>query len=238
MKNYLLAALVLGLFTMQSCKKETASTPFCKATYWGLTGQGFTLVYDEAGFIKKNTLTDGTYYEFTQTGSLLVRQRYNSAGVPMGSSETQVVNSLGYVTVAPRSSDTSFYSYNADGRLAEFTRRNDTIISRLVFNYRDGDLLNAVEYRQDSTVKTTIDFEYYTDRENHSNLNINYDLMDSRFGKPAKHFLKRITKGTNNVLSNTNIYYTFDEQGSATQAQVISQPDNYVSNLTFNYSCE
>ncbi len=239
MKNYLLAILAVGLIATQSCKKETASTPFCTATYWGLGSESYTLVYDAAGFIKKNTLADGSYYESTQTGSLVVRQKFSSGGVPVGSSETQVVNSSGYVTIAPNASDTGFFSYNTDGRLTEYIRRNDTVISRVVFAYSGGDMLTGIEYRKDSTIKSTLLFEYYTDLENHSNLNVQYDLLDSRFGKPAKHFLKRITRGTSsNELSYTNLFYTFNEQGAATSLQVISQPDNFVNNFTFNYSCQ
>ncbi len=220
-------------------QKRNCNYPFCKATYWGLGSQSYTLVYDAAGFTKKNTLSDASYYEFTQTGSLLLRQKFNSAGVPVGSSETQVVNSAGYLTIVPSSSDTSFYSYNTDGRLTEYTRRDDTIKSRFVFTYSNGDLVSGIEYRKDSTVKSTILFEYYTDRENHSNLNVHYDLLDSRMGKPAKHFLKRISRSnSSNELSYTNLYYTFNEQGSATGLQVISQPDNYVNDFVFTYSCE
>lgn len=239
MKNYLpaLAALLL-LTTQYSCKKEDSGVTYCRVTSWGTDYETFDYTYDNAGFVKRATLSTGNYLDYTQTGNVLVRQAYTSSGVPTGNSISYTVNSQGYFTAMPSGSDTIYLSYNQAGQMTEFTRRNDTILSRVVITYQDGDALSAIEYRNDSTVKSTSTFEFYTNRENHSNLNILYDILDNRMGKPCKHFIKRQTQSNSSGnLSYTNFYYTFDDNGNPTALQVVSQPSNNVTNINFTYSC-
>ncbi len=239
MKNYLLVIAVFTILVSQnSCKKETTPTQFCKATKWSIGSQSIAYIYDASGFIKKATGLDGSYSDYTQSGNLLTRQSYSSAGLPTGTI-TLTVNDAGYVIFDASNPDTMLYKYNSEGQLSEFVRRQDTVKSRVVISYNGGDIQNIIEYKADSTIKSTKVYEYYTDRENNTNLNISYDLIDSRFGKPAKHFVKRITTGTSsNTLSYTYLTYTFDDRGSATKVQIVNQPDNYVTDITFDYSCE
>ncbi len=239
MKNYILAfAAFIILSTQSSCKKETVSVLFCQVTSWAFGPQSFTFTYDEAGFVKRTTLATGDYYDYTQTGNKVVRQSYTSTGIAVGSPVTYTVNSAGYFIVTPNSSDTTYISYDSEGHLTEYTRRNDTVITRTVYTYQDGDALTAIEYYGDSSIKTTNVYEYYTERENHSNLHILFDLLDNRFGKPTKHFLKSVTKSSSGTISTTNFSYAFDEEGNATSLKVVTQPDNSVNDILFTYHCK
>lgn len=238
MKN--LFYVVIGLvfvFGQYSCKKDKENTKFCKLTSWSSPSVSFNYTYDDNGFVKRGTIANGTYYEYTQTANVLQRQGYTAAGVPSGSPAFYQLYNSGLIAAIPNSSDTTFLFYNNDQQLSEVQRRNDTIISRTVISYVDGDATNAVEYRSDSSVRSISTYAYYNDKENHTNLSLLFDILDSRYGKPCKHHIKSITQSSSGSFSTNNFFYTFDSDGNPVKLQLLGQPSNSVNNLDFSYSC-
>lgn len=237
MKNLFLALIALAwVATQSSCKKEE-SPSFCQVSSWGLGTITYNLTYDDRGFVKRTWVNNSGYVEYSLNGAQLTRQGYDSTGTPTGSVSHSFVNSMGYYAIVPNSADTTFFTYNADGHLTEMMKRNDTFVSRTEFIYENGDITQAVSYNYDSTVSSTIVFEYYTDRVNNTNLYLLYDLLDSRYGKPTTHYVKSAIESRNGSIQYSNFSYTFDDAGKATHLRLINQPDNDVIDIDFNYLC-
>lgn len=236
---YAIAALAIFVLFQSSCKKE-AETLTCRLASWQAGSQAYMYTYNSKGFIERASVsTSGSYILYTQNGSILTRQAYDSTGAPIGSPVTTVVNSDGYYSMAFGSIDTTFFTYNADGQILTYTRRNDTLISQSLFTYDNGDMVKAVSLKSDSSVNSVVTYEYYTDRVNKSNLNLSFDILDPRYGKPNRHFLKRsINSNSSGDISYGNFFYTFDENGNAVTAQIINQPSNSITDVVFTYRCE
>ena len=236
---YAIAILAVIVLFQSSCKKEEEALA-CKLASWQTGSQGYMYTYNSQGFIERMSVsTSSSYVMYTQNGSILTRQAFDSTGAPIGSPVTAMVNSDGYYSMTFGSVDTSLFTYNADGQLLTYTRRNDTIVSRSLFTYENGDIVKAINLRSDSSVSSISTYEYYTDKVNRSNLNLFSDILDSRYGKPSRHFLKRTTtSNSSGDISYGNFYYTFDENGNAVSAQLINQPSNTINDIVFTYSCE
>lgn len=240
MRTYYSAlAFILIVLFQSSCKKDK-ETLTCRVASWSSGSQTYFYTYDSRGFIERMSLsTTSNYLVYTQNGNILTRQAYDSTGAPTGSTVTSVVNSEGYYSMIPGSSDTTFLSYNADGQLLSVVRRNDTLINQTLLTYENGDMVRAVSLRSDSSVSSINTYEYYTERANNSNLLITFDLLDSRYGKPSRHFLKSSTSSNSSGdIDITTFYYTYDDNGNAVSLQLIRQPDNSISNIQFTYNCE
>lgn len=239
MSKYLsIAVAVFFIFSQYSCKKDKVALE-CKLASWQYGSQSYFFTYNNAGFIERLSISgSSTYIVYTQSGNQLTRQGYDSTGAPVGSPAISYVNSSGYYSMVPGSSDTTFITYNADGQLLTYVRRNDTIVSQTSFTYENGDVVQAVSLKSDSSVNSITTYEYYTDRVNNSNLNISFDLLEPRYGKPNRHFVKRSTaSNSSGDITYTSFYYTFDENGNATTAQLVFQPSNTINNLSFVYTC-
>lgn len=230
-------ALCLLVTLQYSCKKDKDQTKFCNLTTMVANTQTRTFTYGPDGYLTRLNYNPTLYTTFARSGNTLNGQSYN-AGVPIGSPTVWTIDDAGRLTMVPGSSDTSFYKYNNSGQLIELTRRNDTIISRNVFTYVKGDAISSVEYNKDSVAIATRNYDYYTDYENRTNINILYDVLDNRYGVPSKHYLKQIRQSRNGDISYSDFYYTFDDDGTAKTLQIVSQPTNYISNLSFNYDCK
>jgi len=238
MKNLLLALVALAwVATQSSCKKDD-SPSFCQVTRWSTGTYGYNFTYDDQGFVKRLWVNTSGYVEYTQTGDQLTRQGYDSTGTPSNPPTVTFINSKGYYSIIPNGADTTFLTYNAQGHLTETMRRNDTFISRSELFYEKGDVTQMISYNYDSTINSTIVFDYYTDRVNNTNLYLLFDLLDSRYGKPTTHYVKTATESRNGSIRYSNFSYTFDNDGKATNVRLINQPDNDVVNIDLNYQCE
>ncbi len=241
MKKVIRALSLLGLISgmllfMNSCKKDN-SRLVCLVNHWQTNTTSINFSYDDAGFVKRMWINSSGYLEYTQSGNRVTRQNYDSTGTPTGSSAYYYVNSAGYYSLIPGGSDSTFISYNGDGQMTEFMRRDDTLKSRSGFTFENGDAIQMVSYGTDSAVTGTTIYEYYTERVNNSNLNLMFDLLDSRYGKPNKHFVKSSTESKSGNITYTNFSYTFDDNGNVTHARLITQPSNHVTDIDFTYQC-
>lgn len=236
---YAIALLALIVLFQSSCKKEEEALA-CKLASWQVGSQTYMYTYNSQGFIERMSVSNSSsYVVYTQNGSILSRQAFDSTGAPIGSPVTAMVNSDGYYSMTFGSVDTSLFTYNADGQLLSYTRRNDTIISQSVFTYENGDMTKAINLRSDSSVSSISTYEYYTDKLNRSNLNLFSDILDGRYGKPSRHFLKHSTSSNSSGnISYANFYYTYDENGNAVAAQIINLPSNSITDVVFSYLCD
>ncbi len=238
-KYYSALALLLLVLFQSSCKKDTEVLT-CRLTSWQVSGQEFYYTYNSQGFVERMSVSSSSnYVVYTQSGNLLTSQGYDSTGSAIGSPTVRQVNSEGYYSMIPNTSDTTFLTYNAAGQLLTYARRNDTLINHTTFTYENGDLVKTVSLKSDSSISSIGTYDYYTDRVNTSNLNISFDLLEPRYGKPSRHLMKSsTTSNSSGDIDFRSFYYEFDENGNAISLQLITQPGNTITDLKFGYRCE
>ncbi len=243
MKKLLIAmAAVVVLLNFSACKKEPKETT-CQINSFSTGAVTFSYQYDASGNLTRLSLPSGSYLLYTYNGNEMTQQGYNSSGLPSGSPRTTQLNSRGDIIQMINTFDTTFYSYNADGRLVLVKIGINATGGRTELNYNQkGDVTQMINYASDSSITKISTYQMYEDKPNNTTFNElvsgEVSLMPfARLGKPSAHFFKQVLSSQGGNSETVNFYWEFDANNNPTRFSVLSQPGNDVYEFYITSLC-
>lgn len=144
--------------------------------------------------------------------------------------------------------DTTFYEQNSEGYLIKSSEITSTVYANLsnsivrdttvkIYVLTDGNVTSDTTYYNGQ--KTFINYVYYTDKPNLSNLSHRGSpniFLYSFYGKPNKNLFKEYNYGPYGNGQNPELYsYEFDSNGYVTKTNI--SDTSGVSNQSYTYSC-